>query len=73
MSAHIDQMRALYGPTVADRTADLVHIGEAISTQLVDLARDPNLDRCQHLAGTLYGARLVVMKLAERLRQDGDE
>lgn len=47
--------------------SDLPWIGEGLQTQLIELWRDPTIERCETVAVNLAGARMVVLRLRETL------
>lgn len=70
MSALIDQLRGLYGPSADQLTSGLPEIGEGLQTQLVELWRDPTPERCEAVAANLGGARGSVLRLRDALLRE---
>lgn len=71
MNAPVDLLRALYSAPVPDQAARLPEMGDALYAALVALWRDPTVERCDAVAGSLYAARIAVLKLGESIRREG--
>ena len=71
MNAPVELLRALYSVPVPDQAARLPEMGDALSTALAALARDPTTERCDAVAGSLYATRVAVLKLGETIRREG--
>lgn len=73
MNTPTELLRALYGVPVPEQAARLPEMGDALSAALVALWRDPTAERCDAVAGSLYAARVAVLKLGETIRREGCE
>ncbi|MEN1942390.1 hypothetical protein WCE55_00795 [Luteimonas sp. MJ293] len=64
----IEAMRRLYSEPddalVATLAAQLVDLGDCISSQLAELSRDPSRDRCDRVLHNLQGVIQHVRRLA---------
>lgn len=67
MSAAVEQLRALHRPSTAVLRPELVDIADAIQSQLIGLAEDPTVERCEAVAANLDGARRAVLRVRESL------
>ncbi len=70
MTATIDLLRGLYGPTAEQHAAGMPEIGDGLQTQLVELWRCPTVERCESVAANLMGARGAVLRLREALLRE---
>lgn len=61
------------GPHSAALAAQLPDIGEGLAAAMVELARDPQPDRCEMLAIRLDGARRHCQLLAQSVTSDRAE
>ena len=64
----IEAMRALYrepdtATAVASLAAALPDLGDCVSSQLVELSRDPSRDRCDRVVANLRGVILHIQRL----------
>lgn len=73
MTATIDRLRGLHGPSTEAQAKSLPDIGEGLAAQLERLARDPTPWNCEVMAANLEGAKRAVMRLAEALKREADE
>lgn len=70
MTATIDMLRGLYGPTAEQQATGMPEIGDGLQTQLVELWRYPTVERCETVAANLMGARSAVLRLREALLRE---
>lgn len=71
MNAPTELLRALYGTPVPTQAARLTDMGDTLSAAMAALSRDPTVERCDAVAGSLYAARVAVLKLGETIRREG--
>lgn len=67
MSAVVDQLKALYRPDAGVSHSGLVNVADALQSQLIGLAEDPTVERCEAVAANLDGARRAVLRVQESL------
>ena len=72
MSAHFSRLHGVQGPSAAQQASMLPDLGEGLSAQLAQLARDPEPWRCEQMAVNLEGARMAVLRLREKLMADAE-
>lgn len=70
MSALIDHLRGLYGPSADYLAATLPDMADGLTGQLVKLSRDPTPERCDAVAANLAGARNAVLRLKAALERE---
>lgn len=70
MTAVVDLLRGLHGPTAEQQAEGMPEIGDGLQTQLVALWRDPTAERCEAVAANLQGARSAVLRLREALLRE---
>lgn len=70
MTATIDHLRGLYGPTAEQQAAGMPEIGDGLQAQLAELWRCPTIERCEVVAANLMGARSAVLRLREALLRE---
>jgi len=69
MTATIDNLRGLYGPSAEYLAATLPDMADGLTGQLVKLSRDPTPERCDDVAANLAGARNAVLRLRAALER----
>ena len=67
MTAALQQLRSLYGPTPQQQASALPDMAAGLVAQLETLARDPSPWACEQMAVNLEGARRAVLRLRESL------
>jgi len=74
MSHHplIAPLRALYTPGAAELAAALPNAGDSLLSACTDLARDPDVQRCEYLAANARGLEQLAMRLREALLRESE-
>ena len=74
-SAEIEALRALYREPdklmATSLAAQCPDLGDCVSAQVAELARDPSRDRCDLVLANLEGLKQHVRRLAAALEADG--
>lgn len=68
----ITPLRALYSPSSAELAALLPNAGDTLSAACADLARDPDVQRCEHLAANARGIERLALRLREALLRESE-
>ena len=69
MNALVEQLKALYKPTVVLPAHDLRDLADSLQGQMVALTEDPTPERCEAIAANLDGARRAVLRVRNVLLQ----
>jgi hypothetical protein len=66
-----EDLARLYRPSPATLAATLPDIGDILSAALADLAREPDLTKCDRMAAQLRSAQHAVERLRVALAEQG--